>query len=54
MLNDYSIPSMSEGLCTLEGRVYVLFESGAKKYSPFVRQVLKNVYSFIPRKSEKF
>ena len=53
MLNDYSIPSMSEGLCTLEGRVYVLFESGAKKYSPFVRQVLKNVYSFIPRKSEK-
>lgn len=52
--NDYSIPSMSEGLCTLEGRVYVLFESGAKKYSPFVRQVLKNVYSFIPRKSEKF
>jgi len=54
MLNDYSIPSMSEGLCTVEGRVYVLFESGAKKYSPFVRKVLKNVYSFIPRKSDKF
>ncbi len=49
MLNDYSIPSMSEGLCTLNGRVYVLFESGAKKYSTFVRQVLTNVYSFIPR-----
>ncbi|MDE6666955.1 MAG: hypothetical protein K2K38_01245 [Clostridia bacterium] len=50
MLNDYSIPSMSEGLCTTDGRVYVLFESGAKKYSTFVRQVLNNVYSFIPRK----
>ena len=49
MLNDYSIPSMSEGLCTVNGRVYVLFESGAKKYSTFVRQVLTNVYSFIPR-----
>ena len=49
MQNDYSIPSMSEGLCTLNGRVYVLFESGAKKYSTFVRQVLTNVYSFIPR-----
>ena len=54
MWNDYSIPSMSEGLCTLDGRVYVLFESGAKKYSTFVRQVLTNVYSFIPRKSDKF
>ena len=50
ILNDYSIPSMSEGLCTMDGRVYVLFESGAKKYSTFVRQVLTNVYSFIPRK----
>lgn len=50
LLNDYSIPSMSEGLCTMDGRVYVLFESGAKKYSTFVRQVLNNVYSFIPRK----
>lgn len=49
-LNDYSIPSMSEGLCTMDGRVYVLFESGAKKYSTFVRQVLTNVYSFVPRK----
>ena len=54
MWNDYSIPSMSEGLCTVDGRVYVLFESGAKKYSTFVRQVLTNVYSFIPRKSDKF
>ncbi|MBD5585136.1 MAG: hypothetical protein HDQ88_08640, partial [Clostridia bacterium] len=44
-INDYSIPSMSEGLCTVEGRVYVLFESGAYKYKTFVRQVLRNVYS---------
>lgn len=54
MLNDYSIPSMSEGLCRTGDRIYVLFESGAKKYNTFVRQVLTNVYSFIPRKGEKF
>lgn len=47
--NDYSIPSMSEGLCVVGDRVYVLFESGAKKYRTFVRQILENVYSFIPR-----
>lgn len=54
MINDYSIPCMSEGLCTVNGRVYVLFESGANKYKVFVRQVLKNVYSIVPRKSDKF
>lgn len=48
-LNDYSIPSMSEGLCVVDDRVYVLFESGAKKYRTFVRQILDEVYSFIPR-----
>lgn len=48
-LNRYSIPSMSEGLCVKNERVYVLFESGAKKYRAFVRQKLENVYSFIPR-----
>lgn len=53
MLSDYSIPSMSEGLCTAGDRVYVLFESGASKYKTFVRQQIKNVYSFIPRKSDK-
>lgn len=53
-INDYSIPSMSEGLCTADGRVYVLFESGAYKYKTFVRQVLRNVYSIVPRKSDKF
>ena len=46
---------MSEGLCVLkdgngEQRVYVLFESGAKKYRTFVRQILTNVYSFVPNK----
>ena len=33
-----------------EERVYVLFESGAKQYKSFVRQVLKEVYSFVPDK----
>ena len=56
-LNDYSIPSMSEGMCLVTplagssgavNRVYVLFESAGKKYKTFVRQQLKNVYSFIP------
>lgn len=57
-LNDYSIPSMSEGMClttpltssnSASNRVYVLFESAGKKYKAFVRQQLKNVYSFIPK-----
>ena len=46
---DYSIPSMSEGLCTVattnNTKVYVLFESAGKKYRTFVREQLKNVYS---------
>ncbi|MDE6597354.1 MAG: hypothetical protein K2K60_01780, partial [Clostridia bacterium] len=50
LINDYSLPSMSEGMCTVNNRVYVLFESGCKKYSLFVREKMKNVYSFIPRK----
>lgn len=47
-VNDYSIPSMSEGMCANKGVVYVLFESAGKKYNKFVRQQLKNVYGFIP------
>ncbi len=56
-LKDYSIPSMSEGMCniTLKGtsnptqtRIYVLFESGSKKYNFFTRESIKHVYSFIP------
>lgn len=46
LLNDYSIPSMSEGLCGSGNKVYVLFESAGKKYNKFVRQQTKHVYSF--------
>ncbi len=46
---DYSIPSMSEGLCTVvsanSAKVYVLFESAGKKYNLFVREQLPDVYS---------
>lgn len=49
LIRDYSIPSMSEGLTAINGRVFVLFESGSLKYGKFVRQQIKDVYSFIPR-----
>ena len=57
-VNDYSVPSMSEGLCVptpttsnndASNRIYVLFESASKKYKSFVRKRTKNVYSFIPK-----
>lgn len=57
-VNDYSIPSMSEGMCSLTGvaagssvskKIYVLFENAGKKYSAFTRTRLKNVYAFTPR-----
>ena len=57
LVNDYSVPSMSEGMCVVTtagpnkkavDRVYVLFESASKKYSLFTRERVKNVYSFIP------
>ncbi len=57
-VNDYSIPSMSEGLCVptpttsnndASNRIYVLFESACNKYKSFVRKRTKNVYSFIPK-----
>ena len=60
-LGDYSIPSMSEGMCTVtlsgynkptQERIYVLFESGSKKYNLFTRESIKHVYSFIPKESE--
>ncbi len=44
---------MSEGLCVIDDRVCVLFESGAKKYRRFVRQILDEIYSFIPRSKSK-
>ena len=46
LLEDYEIPSMSEGMCTVGNRVYVLFESAGDKYKLFVRERLSNVYSF--------
>ncbi len=57
-VRNYSIPSMSEGMCVVTpstsnngpiGKVYVLFESAGKKYKHFVRTKLKNVYSFTPK-----
>jgi hypothetical protein len=47
-VNDYSIPSMSEGMCVYNSRIYVLFESGSSKYKSFVRESLNHVYSFKP------
>ena len=49
VLRDYSIPSMSEGLCVNGDRVYVLFESGCYKYKAFVRQKITDIYYFTPR-----
>ena len=49
LLRTYSVPSMSEGLCAIGNRVYVLFESGSYKYRAFVRMAVEHIYSFIPR-----
>lgn len=49
LVRKYSVPSMSEGLCASGDRVFVLFESASYKYRTFVRQQLRNIYSFIPR-----
>lgn len=46
----YDIPSMSEGLCVVNGRVHVLFESAFNIYKYAVRQQIDHVYSFIPTK----
>ncbi len=51
LLRDYSLPSMSEGLCvTSDSKINVLFESGCYKYRMFVRQITDSIYSFIPKK----
>ena len=56
-VKDYSIPSMSEGMCVVTPvgeqaqamkRIYVVFESGSQKYNLFTRESIKHVYSFIP------
>ena len=52
LLEDYEIPSMSEGMCTVGNRVYVLFESASVKYRLFVRKRLTSVYSFRYRSKE--
>ena len=48
---------MSEGLCTATKTgsnaaaitdVYVLFESGSKKYNFFTRESIKDVFRFVP------
>lgn len=49
LIREYSIPSMSEGLCCSGGKVQVLFESASYKYNKFVRCQLKDIYGFIPR-----
>lgn len=46
LLNTINTPSMSEELVIKNDRVYVLFESGAKKYRLYNRKKLSNVYSF--------
>lgn len=48
----YSVPSMSEGLCTADGKVNVLFESGCYKYKLFVRKRTESIYSFTPLKNK--
>lgn len=53
LLNEYSIPCMSEGLCVSGERVNVLFESGCYKYKKFVRTVTGEVYSFVPKAKQK-
>ncbi len=52
LINDYEIPSMSEGLCVYDGEVYVLFESAGKKYRRYVRERIYNVFSFTPAAAE--
>lgn len=51
-VNDYRIPSMSEGLCSNGNTVYVLFENASKKYRAFTREKTENVYSFTPAAKE--
>lgn len=46
LVEDYEIPSMAEGMCTVGNKVYVLFESASVKYRLFVREKLTSVYSF--------
>ena len=44
LISEMNAPSMSEELVFDNGRIYILFESSAKKYKIFNRKQLKNVY----------
>lgn len=46
LVSDYEVPCMSEGMCSDGDRIYVLFESASVKYRAFVREQLRNIYSF--------
>lgn len=46
LLETIDAPCMSEELAYVNGRIYINFESGCKKYKLFVREQLTNVYSF--------
>lgn len=46
LVQTINVPSMSEEIVIKNDRVYVLFESGAKKYKIFNRKQLSHVYSF--------
>ena len=45
LINQVNAPAMSEELVVKNNKVYILFESSAKKYKIFNRKPLKNVYS---------
>lgn len=45
LINTINAPAMSEEICIKDSRLYILFESSAKKYRLFNRKALKNVYS---------
>lgn len=45
LLSSKKIPSMSEEIVINNDRVYILFESGCRKYRAFVRKRINNVYS---------
>ena len=45
LIKEITIPSMSEEIVIKNNTLYILFESGAKKYKIFNRKQLSNVYS---------
>jgi hypothetical protein len=45
LISSHEIPAMSEELIVKDNRVYILFESGCKKYKMYNRRRLDSVYS---------